>query len=78
MEKKLDCKDIGLRQCDYTAYAPNAEEAVRKLGEHMQATHALRGFSKDFYQKAMKAVHDSAQGISGEELCDACSGACTC
>jgi predicted small metal-binding protein len=57
MEKSLDCRDIGI-DCDYRACSPSDEETVRKVGEHIQAFHGMKGFSKEFYKVARTAVHE--------------------
>jgi len=56
MEKKFECGDIGMN-CDYTVCASTDAEAIRRAGEHIQAFHGMKGFSKEFYQKARAAIH---------------------
>ena len=68
MERRLDCGDIGM-DCDFRVCTSSDEEALRKVGEHIQAFHGMRGFSKEFYERARTAIH--------EESCDLpkdCSG----
>jgi predicted small metal-binding protein len=59
MEKRLDCGDIGM-ECDYRVCASTDEETIRKVGEHIQAFHGMKGFSKEFYEKARAAVHSGS------------------
>ncbi len=60
MGKRLDCENM--TKCGYSACAQTEQEVIQKVGEHIQAAHALKGFSKEFYQKALTAIH--------EEKCD--------
>ncbi len=60
MAKRLDCED--LTECGYSVCAQTEEEAAQKIGEHIQAVHGVKGFSKEFYQKALAAIR--------EENCD--------
>jgi predicted small metal-binding protein len=68
MEKRLDCRDIGM-DCDFVACASTDEKAIRTAGEHIQNFHGIKGFSKDFYKKARAAVHkgtcESPKACSG-------------
>ncbi len=57
MSKILDCKDIGL-DCDLVLCARTEQEVIEKAGDHIQAVHGMNGFSKEFYEKARKAIHD--------------------
>jgi len=59
MEKRLDCRDIGV-DCDYRACTPTQEEAIRKVGEHIQVFHGMNEFSKEFYEKARAAIHEGS------------------
>jgi predicted small metal-binding protein len=80
MGKKLDCKDLQV-ECGYSACGLTAEETLQKIGEHIQAGHARRGFSKDFYQKAIAALSDERceqEKSEDEILCEACYGTCLC
>ncbi len=61
MGKRLDCEE--LMKCDYSVCAQTEREAARKIGEHIQAVHGVKGFSKEFYQRALAAIR--------EEKCDA-------
>ncbi len=58
MDKKLSCKDMGL-DCEYTVCARTETEAIKKVGDHIQTIHGIKGFSKDFYDKAMAAIKDA-------------------
>jgi len=80
MDKRLDCRDIGLA-CDYSVCARTDEEAIRKIGEHIQGVHAMKGFSREFYDKALGSIHEGDCGREesfGGLLCEACSGTCLC
>ena len=60
MGKRLDCEEI--TECGYSVCAQTEQEVAQKIGEHIQARHGLKGFSKEFYQKALAAIR--------EEKCD--------
>jgi predicted small metal-binding protein len=80
MGKRLDCKDLQI-ECGYSSCGLTAEEAVQKIGEHIQAGHGTKGFSKEFYQKAIGALREQRceQEMPPDEvLCEACSGVCLC
>ncbi len=80
MDKKLNCRDFG-SNCDYSVCASSEREVLQKVGEHIQTIHAMGGFSRDFYRKALAAIHDgscSEEESSGQSLCDACSEVCMC
>ena len=57
MEKRLDCRDIGM-DCDYRTCSPTEEEAIRRVGEHIQRFHGMGRFSKEFYQTARSVIHE--------------------
>lgn len=57
MEKRLDCRDFGM-DCDYFVCAQTVEEVLKKAGEHIQAVHKMKGFSKEFYNKALMSIHE--------------------
>ena len=80
MGKKLDSSEMGL-DCGFIACAQTEGEVVQKLGNHIQAFHAMQGFSEDFYSRLLSSIHDGvceAEPFTGELLCQACSGTCTC
>jgi predicted small metal-binding protein len=80
MGKRLDCIDLQV-ECGYSVCGLTAEEAVQRIGEHIQSVHARESFSKEFYQKAIGALRDQRceQEMSpDEDLCEACSGVCLC
>ena len=41
--KRLDCKDFWT-ECDYAVCGRTEEEVLQKVGEHIQAVHAMKGF----------------------------------
>ena len=57
MKKRLDCNDLGM-DCDYFVCAQTVEEVLKEAGEHIQAAHKMKGFSKDFYNKALASIHE--------------------
>ncbi len=76
MDKELYCRDVGLK-CEFLACGKTEEEALRKLGQHVLAIHGVKGFSKEFYDKARSAIRegycdcgDAEETIS--EDCNAC------
>ena len=80
MEKKLDFRELGL-ECSHSICARTEDDVIQKAGEHIQNVHAMRGFSKDFYQKVRAAIHEgSCEGEKSHDelLCEACSGVCSC
>jgi predicted small metal-binding protein len=80
MEKKLDFSQMEMG-CSHAICARTEDEVIQKAGEHIQTVHAMRGFSKDFYQKVRAAIYDgSCEGETSrnEMLCEACSGVCSC
>ena len=79
MGKRLECRDIA--GCDYSVCTLTTEEAIQKVGEHIRTVHEMKGFSKEFYQKAQQAIREAkcSQEMSNEELlCEACDGVCLC
>ncbi len=70
MGKRLDCEDI--IKCGYSVCAETEQEAAQKIGEHIQTVHAVKGFSKEFYQKALTAIReercDKEKGAGGNSL----------
>ena len=76
MDKELYCRDVGL-DCAFSACGKTEEEALSKLGQHVLAIHGIKGFSKEFYDKAKSFIHEGScadeeakQTIS--EDCSAC------
>jgi predicted small metal-binding protein len=57
MDKELRCRDIGL-DCDSVICGRNDEEVVTRAGQHVLAIHGIEGFSKEFYNKALSAIHE--------------------
>jgi len=57
MEKELYCRDLGL-DCEFLACGKTEEETLNKLGQHVLAIHGVKGFSKEFYNKARSAIHE--------------------
>jgi predicted small metal-binding protein len=80
MGGKLECRDLGF-DCDYATCAQNDREILRNLGDHIQVLHGMKGFSKDFYRKALSSIRDrnceKAMTLD-DALCEACYGLCTC
>ena len=80
MDKELYCSDIGF-ECDYLACGKTEEEALRKAGQHVLSVLSIKGFSKDFYNKAQSAIREGycdygdAEEMTSEE-CSACYEAC--
>ncbi len=67
--------------CDYASCAQTEQEVIQKVGEHIQAVHALKGFSKEFYQKALSFIYEEkceTKKTPEEILCEACYGVCLC
>ncbi len=80
MDRKLECKDLSF-DCEYSACGQTDQEILRNLGDHIQAIHGMKGFSKDFYQKALASIRDESceKGMALDDaLCEACYGVCTC
>jgi predicted small metal-binding protein len=89
MGKSIACRDFG-PTCDYAVCARTEEEVLQKIGDHIQNVHAMRGFSGEFYQKALATIHEEKceQEMSREDredredreelLCEACSEVCLC
>ena len=80
MDKELYCRDVG-QDCEFLACGKTEEEALRKLGQHVLAIHGVKGFSKEFYNKARSAIRegycdygDAEETIS--EDCSACYESC--
>ncbi len=59
MDKTLDCRDIGI-DCDYRGCAPAQEEALLRVGEHIQNFHGMNRFSKEFYKKALGVIREGS------------------
>lgn len=80
MDKKLSCEDMGWN-CTYTVCASTGEEAIQKMGEHIQAAHAMKGFSKDFYNRALSSLREGScesESLNADALCEDCFGTCVC
>jgi predicted small metal-binding protein len=78
MGKRLDCRTLGTR-CDHSVCAATEEETVQRFGEHIQAAHAMRHFSKEFYQEALSTMREDnceRERLPYELLCEACPGVC--
>jgi len=89
MDKELYCRNVG-QDCEFLACGKTEEEALGKLGQHVLAIHAVRGFSKEFYDKARSAIREGPRdkaeaeettsedcGGCGESYFD-CDEACCC
>ncbi|HUL31913.1 MAG TPA: DUF1059 domain-containing protein, partial [Thermodesulfobacteriota bacterium] len=53
------CRDVGMN-CEFLACGETEEEALNKLGQHVLATHGVKGFSKEFYNKARSAIREGS------------------
>ena len=65
-DKELYCKDVGM-DCDFLACGKTEEEALSNLGHHVLATHGIKGFSKEFYNKARSAIREGYCGYGDSE-----------
>ncbi len=76
MDKELYCRDVGL-ECEFSACGNTEEEALSKLGQHVLAVHGVKGFSKEFYDKARSAIRERScdRGDAEETTSEDC-GAC--
>jgi len=89
MDKELYLRDIGIN-CGLTVCGKTEEEVLSKAGQHVLAIHGIKGFSKDFYNKAQKAIReghctygDTEETVSEEcsecyEACFDCADECCC
>ena len=80
MDRRLNSRDIGL-DCNFIACARTDGDVIQKFANHIQAFHAMEGFSEEFYDRILSSVHDGICGMESspdESLCQACSGTCTC
>ena len=80
MEKRIDFRELGL-ECTHAICARTEDEVIQKAGEHIQTAHAMKGFSKDFYQKVRAAIHEGiceGEKPDDEMSCEACSEVCSC
>jgi predicted small metal-binding protein len=59
MDKELYCRDVGLA-CEFSACGKTEEEALSRLGQHVLAIHGVKGFSKEFYDKARSAIREGS------------------
>ena len=59
MDKELYCRDVG-QDCEFLACGKTEEEALNKLGQHVLAIHGVKGFSKEFYNKAQSAIREGS------------------
>jgi predicted small metal-binding protein len=73
MDKKWVCRDRETA-CNFTVCARTQEEILQKAGEHVQAVHGMKGFSKDFYQKTLRVIEEGRCSPPEEDLCEACFG----
>ena len=81
MGKILNSREIAERACSYVACSPREEEVIQNIGDHIQKVHAMRGFSKEFYEKALSAIRQGNCGhdlSAGKAVCDACFEVCLC
>ena len=74
MDKEVYCRDVGL-DCEFLACGETEEEALNKLGQHVLAIHGVKGFSKEFYNKARSAIHEGScnKGDAEEAISEDCS-----
>jgi predicted small metal-binding protein len=74
MDKELYCRDVGL-DCEYLACGKTEDETLNKLGQHVLAIHGVKGFSKEFYNKARSAIRegDCANRDAEERISEDCS-----
>ncbi len=80
MDRKLECKELSF-DCAYSACGQTDQEILRNVGDHIQAIHGMKGFSRDFYRKALASIRDGSceKGMTLDHaLCEACYGLCTC
>ncbi len=79
MDKRLDGADIGL-DCGFATCGTTENEVIQKVGDHIQTFHPTEGFSKEFYDQTLSAIHEGScdKESPDELLCEACSGSCTC
>jgi len=86
MDKKLHLRDIDI-DCDLMVCGKTEEEVLTKAGQHVLGIHGIEGFSKDFYNKAQKAIREgncdygeTEETISEEcdETCFDCYDECCC
>jgi len=66
---RLNLGDIGL-DCNATLCSRTVGDLLQKAGEHIQKAHGMKGFSKDFYQKALASMQEGicSQGESSEQV----------
>ena len=57
MDKMLRCRDLG-GDCEFVACAPTEQEVLVKTGRHIQIVHKMKGFSKEFYDRAQTFIQD--------------------
>ncbi len=79
-EVQLNLRDAGL-DCDTTLCSRTVGDLLEKAGDHIKRVHGMKGFSKDFYRKALASMQEGtcSQGEPTEDaLCEACEGACLC
>ncbi len=66
MDKVLRCIDLG-GDCEFVACAPTEKEVLVKAGRHIQIVHKMKGFSKEFYDRAQKVIRDGSCDSGNEE-----------
>ncbi len=89
MDKELYCRDVGI-DCDLMVCGKTEDEVLTKAGQHVQAMHGIKGFSKEFYNKAQSAIRegncddgDVEETISQDcclcdDACFDCADGCCC
>ena len=77
MDKELYCRDVGL-DCQFMACGKTDEEALNKLGQHVLAIHGMKGFSKEFYNKALSAIREGycKDGDTEDKISEDCDVCC--
>jgi predicted small metal-binding protein len=74
MDKKIQCKDIGL-ECNSMICGRTEEEVLTQAGQHILSIHGIGGSSKEFYNKARSAIRegDCESGDAEETNSEDCS-----
>lgn len=57
MEKRLDCKDVGV-DCDFVACGKTEEEVFQKAAEHARTGHGMNEIPKELYDKVRSAIRE--------------------
>jgi predicted small metal-binding protein len=56
--KSLSCKDVGVKDCDYTMTGRTDEEILQKAKEHGEKDHGMKEFPQELIDKVKSQIRE--------------------